>query len=100
MGSRSQGSSGAARHLPPSIWGVMGLPSADADHHAWWRLRAGGCAQIDAPRNVNGSFCAPLMVSSGGVRQDTDGPRDGKLLVGQHGFPIDEMGWRRVDGSF
>jgi hypothetical protein len=46
----------------------------------------------------------PLVVGvvDGGLRQDTDGPWGGKLLVGQQGVPIDEIvgWWRRVDGSF
>jgi hypothetical protein len=49
---------------------------------------------------VKGSFLLWVLIVVGGVRQDTDGPRVGKLLVGQHCFPVDEGDWRRVDGSF
>jgi hypothetical protein len=48
--------------------------------------------QYDAPRVVKGSFLLLGVFVVGGVRQDTDGPRWGKLLVGQHGFPVDEEG--------
>jgi hypothetical protein len=53
--------------------------------------RRGPRGAIDEPSAVKGSFWARSLFA--GLRQDTEGPRAGRLLVGQH-TPVDEIGAR------